>query len=188
MLPWQSLIFLNFYLESLLTSSAAVSPLYSVDSSVCAVCLGLSSLAKNIVILFLTYSVLYALGTSYVLSASLNIITRYFKRWRSMATGILACGQGGGILIQGPLLQAIIDAFGWRTVFQIMAGVVPVLCPSGPTYSPNLQNSDPESPPEKRRVKDAILMLQCGRNPNLWRLLFHKLSYCLVTLWRKFTL
>ena len=79
----------------------------------CALSLGLSSLAKNILILFLTYSALYGLGSSCVLSASLNIISKYFKKRRSMATGIAVCGQGGGILILGPLLQTMIDTFGW---------------------------------------------------------------------------
>lgn len=82
-----------------------------------------------------------------------------------MATGILACGQGGGVLIQGPLLQAIIDAFGWRTVFQIIAGVVPVLCLSGLTYSPNLQNSEPESPPEEAKSKGCHIDVTVWKEP-----------------------
>lgn len=82
-----------------------------------------------------------------------------------MATGILACGQGGGVLIQGPLLQAIIDAFGWRTVFQIMAGVIPVLCLSGPTYSPNVQSSEPESPPEEAKSKGCHIDITVWKEP-----------------------
>lgn len=62
-------------------------------------------------------------------------------------------------------LQAIIDAFGWRTVFQIMAGVVPVLCLSGPTYSPNLQNSDPESPPEEAKSKGCHIDVTVWKEP-----------------------
>jgi len=108
----------------------------------CSLSLGLSSLAKNILMVYLTYSVLYGLGTSCVLSASLNIISKYFKKRRSMATGIVTCGQGGGVLILGPLLQTMIDAFGWQTTYQIMAGVVLFLCLSGLTYSPNVENED----------------------------------------------
>ena len=108
----------------------------------CTLSLGLSSLATNIDVLFLTYSVLYGVGTSCVFSASLNIISRYFNKWRSMATGIVMCGQGGGVLILGPLLQTMIDSFGWQNTYKIMAGVVPVLCLSGLTYSPNVQIPD----------------------------------------------
>ncbi|XP_020630410.1 monocarboxylate transporter 3-like [Orbicella faveolata] len=113
-----------------------------VGGFLCALSLGLSSLAKNILTLFLTYSALYGLGTSCVLSASLNIISKYFKKRRSMATGIVACGQGGGVLILGPVLQTMINAFGWQTTYQIMAGVVLSLCLSGLTYSPNVEHDE----------------------------------------------
>ena len=108
----------------------------------CSLSLGLSSLATNILTLYLTYSVLYGLGTSCVLSASLNIISKYFKKRRSMATGIVTYGQGGGVLILGPLLQTMVDAFGWQTTYQIMAGVVLSLCLSGLTHSPNVENDE----------------------------------------------
>ena len=108
----------------------------------CVLSLGISSLAKNILMLYLTYSVLYGLGTSCVFSASLNIISKYFEKRRSMATGIVTCGQGGGVLILGPLLQTMIDAFGWQTTYRIMAGVVLFLCLSGLTYSPNVESDE----------------------------------------------
>ena len=59
-----------------------------------------------------------------------------------MATGIMMLGQGGGVLILGPLLQTMIDAYGWRTTYRIMAGVVPALCLFGLTYSPNIQSEE----------------------------------------------
>ena len=62
-----------------------------------------------------------------------------------MATGIVTCGQGGGVLILGPLLQAMVDAFGWQTTYQIMSGVVLSLCLSGLTYSPNVENEDADN-------------------------------------------
>ena len=40
-------------------------------------------------------------------SASLNIISKYFKKRPSLATGIVSCGKGGGVLVLGPLLQTI---------------------------------------------------------------------------------
>ena len=63
-----------------------------------------------------------------------------------MATGIVTCGQGGGVLVLAPLLQTMIDSLGWRKTYQIMAGLVPVLCLSGLTYSPNVQSDDVDSP------------------------------------------
>ena len=51
-------------------------------------------------------------------------------------------GQGGGVLIWSPLLQKMIDEFGWRTTYRIMTGVVPVLFLFGITYSPNVESEE----------------------------------------------
>lgn len=59
-----------------------------------------------------------------------------------MATGIVMCGQGWGVLILSPLLQTMIATLGWQNIYKIMASVVPVLRLSGFTYSPNVQIPD----------------------------------------------
>ena len=59
-----------------------------------------------------------------------------------MATGIVMCGQGWGVLILSPLLQTMIATLGWQNTYKIMAGVVPVLRLSGFTYSLNVQIPD----------------------------------------------
>lgn len=59
-----------------------------------------------------------------------------------MATGILMCGQGWGVLILSPLLQTMIATLGRQNTYKIMAGVVPVLRLSGFTYSLNVQIPD----------------------------------------------
>ncbi|XP_022793943.1 monocarboxylate transporter 12-like [Stylophora pistillata] len=110
----------------------------------CALSLGVSSLAKNILVLYFTYSVLYGLGTSFVFSSSINIISKYFKKRRSLAMGILTCGQGAGVLIMAPVLQMMVDAYGWRTTYRMMAGVVFLICLTAVTYSPNVEGEDTE--------------------------------------------
>ena len=131
----------------------------------CALSLGFSSLAKNILVLYLTYSVLYGLGTSCVFSASLNIVSKYFKKKRSMATGIVTCGQGGGVLILGPLLQTMVDGLGWQTTYRIMAGVVFFLCLSGITYSPDVQTEDAENAPAEMKSKGCHIDVSVWREP-----------------------
>ena len=131
----------------------------------CALSLGLSSLAKNILTLYLTYSVLYGLGTSCVLSASLNIISKYFKKRKSLATGILTCGQGGGVLIMSPLLQIMNDTLGWQNTYKIMAGVVLFLCLSGLTYSPNVQSEDAEIRSVEMKRKGCHIDVSVWKEP-----------------------
>lgn len=135
-----------------------------VGGFLCTLSLALASLAKNILHLYLTYSLLYGLGTSCVFSASLVIISKYFEKRRSMATGIMVLGQGGGVLILGPLLQLMIDAYGWRTTYRIMAGVVPVLCLFGLTYSPNVQDEIDNNVVAERKKKKG-----CHIDASVWK-------------------
>lgn len=137
-----ALIFFSGHLSGALVKRFGCRVTTLLGGFLCTLSLGVSSQAKNIVHLYLTYSVLYGLGTSCVFSSSLVIISKYFKKRRSMATGIVMLGQGGGVLILGPLLQTMIDAYGWKTTYLIMAGVVPVLCLTGATYSPNVQSDE----------------------------------------------
>ena len=65
----------------------------------CSLSLGLSSLATNILTLYLTYSVLYGLGTSCVFSASLNIRSASTsKRGDQWRLGLLLTGKEEGSL------------------------------------------------------------------------------------------
>ena len=95
----------------------------------------------------------------------LNIISKYFKRRRSMATGIVTCGQGGGVLILGPLLQTMVDAFGWQTTYRIMAGVVLFLCLSGLTYSPDVQIEGAENASVEMKSKGCHIDVSVWREP-----------------------
>ena len=63
----------------------------------CSLSLGLSSLAKNIVTLYLTYSVLYGLGTSCVLSASTSSASTS-KRGDQWRLGLSHAGKEEGPL------------------------------------------------------------------------------------------
>ena len=115
--------------------------------------------------LYLTYSVLFGLGTSCVFSASLNVISKYFKKRRSMATGIVTCGQGGGVLILAPLLQTMIDDVGWQNTYRIMAGVVALLCLSGLTYSPDVQSDDAENSSPEVEKKGCHIDVSVWKEP-----------------------
>ena len=82
-----------------------------------------------------------------------------------MATGIVTCGQGGGVLILGPLLQIMIDAFGWQITYRIMAGVVLFLCLSGLTYSPNVQSEDAENSPVEVKNNGCHIDVSVWKEP-----------------------
>ena len=93
-------------------------------------------------ILFFTYSLLFGLGCSCTFSSGLVVISQFFKRRRSLATGTLLAGVGGGILVMGPTLEALIRTTSWQTTYRIMAGVSFVMCSLAITFDPNVEKDD----------------------------------------------
>lgn len=133
---------------------------------ICAVSLVSASMSQSLVVLYLSYSIPFGIGTSFIFNAGLVIVSNYFTRRRSLALGFVSAGQGLGVLVQGPLLQTLIDHYGWKTTYRIMAGVIFGVCLLGVTYDPNLksdvevENADqlsssdekrPHQPREKKR-------------------------------------
>ena len=56
-----------------------------------------------------------------------------------MATGIVALGASVGVLFTGPLLQVVLDSFGWRGTYRVVAACFTVVCILSLTYNPNVQ-------------------------------------------------
>ena len=115
-----------------------------------------SSFVENMLVLFFTYSLLFGLGSSCTFSAGLVVISQYFKKRQSLATGVLTAGHGGGVLVMGPTLEALIRATGWQTTYRIMAGVAFVLCSLAVTFDPNVEKDEEKiSPKEKDEEEEA---------------------------------
>ena len=51
------------------------------------------------------------------------IVTMYFEKRRTFATGIAVCGAGVGTFLFAPLTKWLIDAYTWRGAFLIYAGM-----------------------------------------------------------------
>ena len=127
-----------------------------IGGAFCVVSLIASSFVENMLVLFFTYSLLFGLGSSCTFSAGLVVISQYFKKRQSLATGVLTAGHGGGVLVMGPTLEALIRATGWQTTYRIMAGVAFVLCSLAVTFDPNVEKDEEKiSPKEKDEEEEA---------------------------------
>lgn len=92
-------------------------------SLICALSLLLTSLAKNIIVIYLTYSLGFGVGSGFLYTASMFVSTKYFKKKRATSIGVICAGGGSGYLALGPLIQLSLNAFGLATSFRILAGV-----------------------------------------------------------------
>ncbi len=81
----------------------------------------LTSWASTPWYLFITYSLLLAIGTGPVYAATMAITSRWFIKRRGLAVGIVSSGGGIGIMVMSPFAAWLIISFGWQTSYLILA-------------------------------------------------------------------
>lgn len=74
----------------------------------------ISSTANSMTVLCITFGILAGFGLSLCYVASVVIVAYYFDKKRSFATGLAVCGSGIGTFIFAPLIQLLLDEYGWR--------------------------------------------------------------------------
>ena len=98
-----------------------------------------SSFAKSLTHMYFTQGLIIGLGICFIYNSCYLVIAQYFKKRLSMATGIVALGESTGVFFTGPLLQFLLDSFGWRGTYRIMVVAFALVCLLGLTYNPNIQ-------------------------------------------------
>lgn len=75
--------------------------------------------------LYLFFGVFMAVGINTLSYAPhMSIIPRWFIRKRGLASGIVVSGIGLGTLVLVPLNEMLIDTWGWRSAFLVLAGAI----------------------------------------------------------------
>ena len=82
-----------------------------------------ASLAKNLTVLYVAFSVI-GIGASCALVSGLVMVRKCFDKREAFALGIVSTGQGLGTMVLSQVLQYLTDAVGWRSTLQIMAGAL----------------------------------------------------------------
>ncbi len=90
-----------------------------------------TSTFRNLWELYLYYSILFSIGTSCAYIPVTSAVSRWFRRKRGLAIGIVVLGLGLGTLVMTPLTGLLISSYGWRqsyVVLSLMLFVVFVGC------------------------------------------------------------
>ena len=74
--------------------------------------------------LYLTYSVLLAVGTGGTYAIIMSTGSRWFLKRRATALAIIGSGAGLGTVVMTPISAQLISAYDWRTCFIILGVVV----------------------------------------------------------------
>ena len=94
---------------------------------VCGVGLLLSSFASSIYILYFTYGILWGFGTCLLYFSSIIVLTIHCQERLALTSGIVAFGCAIGMLVQGPVIQALFQSLGWAQTLRILALVQVVI-------------------------------------------------------------
>jgi MFS family permease len=136
--------------------------------------------------LYVSYGVLAAAGGSgfYVpLSAT---ATRWFAARRGLAMGILNSGMGAAILVVPPLSRVLINAFGWRMAFALLALLTAGIALAGARYVYDRpadlglrEYGDGAAPAARAPGGAAMTPGEALRHPALWVLSVVHFGCCL---------
>ncbi|PFX21885.1 monocarboxylate transporter 10-like [Stylophora pistillata] len=116
-----------------------------------------TSFINNIAIMFITYSILTGLGACFCRTSCFLIAAKYFNKRRSFATGMITMGSSLGLFVWGPITQVLLDSFGWRNTFRVMAATCTLIFLCAMTFNPNVEEKDsvPEGAAEKQNIGES---------------------------------
>jgi MFS family permease len=86
-----------------------------------------TSTFRNLGELYLYYSLLFSVGTSCAYIPVTSAISRWFRRKRGLAIGIVVLGLGLGALVMTPLTGLLISSYGWRKSYVILGLILLVV-------------------------------------------------------------
>ncbi|XP_077977461.1 monocarboxylate transporter 12-like [Glandiceps talaboti] len=107
----------------------------------------LSAFAPNLEFLYFSFGLLTGIGYGLVLTPQFGIVPLYLKKRYILANALTVCGSGSGAFAFTPLLQLLIDWYGWRGAFIVFAAINANLCICGVFFR------DPKILPSKLKVK-----------------------------------
>lgn len=108
-----------------------------------------ASFSNSVTVLMLTYGVLGGLGFGLIYLPAIVSVGFYFEKKRAIATGIAVSGSGIGTFIFSPANAAILDAFDWKYMLMIHAGIIL----NGCVFAMLMR---PLEPPRRKKVKTKV--------------------------------
>src|SRR5262245_59177557 len=92
----------------------------------------LASLTTSLLTLYLFYGVIVGVGNGFGYSTPIPVGSKWFPDKRGLVVGLMVGGYGGGQAIFGTLASGwLIPTLGWRTTFQVLAGLFFVMTMAG---------------------------------------------------------
>jgi len=119
----------------------------------------LASYSNTIVKMYLTEGVLFGVGASLCYFPSIIILPQYFKKRWSLVTGLVTCGSGVGTMAMAPIINVIVERYGWRKAVRISSVQMVMVSFISLLYKPRLpKNMEMEEESKKRPMFDTNIL------------------------------
>ncbi|CAG9838628.1 unnamed protein product [Diabrotica balteata] len=102
-----------------------------IGGIICTIGLALSSYARTIGVMYLTFGVIGGLGLTLCFVTAVVSIAFWFEKKRTIALGLAASGTGFGTAVYSPLATWLLFEYGWRGTLLITAGFFANMCVCG---------------------------------------------------------
>lgn len=109
----------------------------------------LASFSTDIYKMYLTYGFLFGVGASMCYFPSVIILPQYFNKQLSLTNGLVSCGSGVGTMVMGPVMQLLLDTFGWVNTIRFCSGAMILVTMVSLVYRPRI----PPIPPEIAKTR-----------------------------------
>ncbi|KYN30645.1 Monocarboxylate transporter 3 [Trachymyrmex septentrionalis] len=96
----------------------------------------LSYFANSVTYLYISYGLMVGIGAGLSFPPTVYIVTQYFEKLRGMANGVCISGSAIGTIVLPPLLQHLLDRFGYRGAVLIMGAITLNTLVCGLLYHP----------------------------------------------------
>ncbi|XP_069108159.1 monocarboxylate transporter 12-like [Argopecten irradians] len=96
----------------------------------------LSTFSPSLDVMILLYGFVGGFGFALLYSNSLVTVGMYFEKRRALATGIAVSGSGVGVLVMAPMIELLLEIYGWKGTIWIMSAFVLNTVVCGALYRP----------------------------------------------------
>ena len=103
----------------------------------------LTSFIQEVHIMYVTYGLVWGIGSSFSFVSSIVVLGQYFDRRLALANGIATSGSGVGSLVAGPVINYLLASVGWKHSMRILSAFAGLLWIAAMIFKPrkNLQST-----------------------------------------------
>ncbi|XP_069501633.1 monocarboxylate transporter 13 isoform X2 [Ambystoma mexicanum] len=134
---------------SALSSRYGARPVVMLGAFLSSLGMFLAAFATRLMHLYLSIGLLSGMGWALVFTPCIGSVGRYFKKKRTMATGLAFTGVGISSFAFSPLFQYLVDAYAWRGALIIVSGITLNLVVCGALLRPLTLKEDLGQPGEE---------------------------------------